>query len=263
MKFASSAGSAWRLARCVSIGLCVLGVCLVAPPGLAAEAGRERPEQRSEVDPWEGFNRPVARFNHVLDRWMVRPLAETYDRFMPEVLRLMVGNVLSNLTEPYVALNNVLQGKPRDAVSDLARFALNSTLGFLGVADLASDIGLPKHREDFGQTLGVWGVPPGPYLVLPFLGPSTLRDGAGTGVDIWSGLTRRVDEVPVRNSLSGFDFLEVRARLLPAQRVLDDALDPYLLMRDGYLQRRRTLIWDGSPPDIPSSPLLPSSEDEQ
>lgn len=218
--------------------------------GAPEPADPETPAQRAaRVDPLEPLNRRVARFNDAVDAAIVRPAAVFYDRYTPEVLRLIIGNVLSNLLDPYIAANNLLQGKPREAVSDLGRFALNSTFGFFGFGDPASDVGLEKHREDFGQTLGVWGVPPGPYLVLPVLGPSNARDTLGFGVDVWAALVNRIDSVPLRNTLGGLEFFETRARLLPADRLLQDALDRYLLMRDGYTQRRLNVIHDGNPPD--------------
>jgi phospholipid-binding lipoprotein MlaA len=204
---------------------------------------------RSSVDPLEPLNRGIAIFNDTIDAALVRPVARVYDRYTPEVVRLIVGNVLSNFLDPWIAVNNFLQGKPADGFSDVGRFLFNSTFGFFGFGDPASDIGLPKHREDFGQTLGVWGVPQGPFLMLPLLGPSTVRDTVGFSVDAYGALVSRIDNVPLRNSLAGVQFVETRARLLPADRLLEDALDRYLLIRDGYLQRRRNLVYDGDPPD--------------
>jgi len=201
------------------------------------------------IDPFEPLNRGIAGFNDTLDRWMFRPVAVFYDRYTPEVFQMIARNVLSNLLDPYIALNNFLQGKPGAGFNDLGRFAFNSTFGFFGFADPASDAGMPKHREDFGQTLGVWGVETGPYLVLPIFGPSNLRDGFGFGVDAYAALINRFDSVPFRNSVAGLQFVDVRAQLLPADRMLDDALDRYTLMRDTYLQRRRNLVFDGNPPD--------------
>jgi phospholipid-binding lipoprotein MlaA len=201
------------------------------------------------IDPFEPLNRGIARFNDTLDRWMFRPVAVFYDRYTPEVFQMIARNVLSNLLDPYIALNNFLQGKPGAGFNDLGRFAFNSTFGFFGFADPASDAGMPKHREDFGQTLGVWGVETGPYLVLPIFGPSNLRDGFGFGVDAYAALINRFDSVPFRNSVAGVQFVDVRAQLLLTDRLLDDALDRYTLMRDTYLQRRRNLVFDGNPPD--------------
>jgi len=195
------------------------------------------------------MNRAIFTVNSVLDEYLVRPLAIGYDRFTPELLRLMVGNFLGNLADPYFGVNNLLQGKPVDAFSDFGRFLVNTTVGFLGIADPATDFGLVKHREDFGQTLAVWGAPSGPFLVLPFFGPSTIRDGIGLGVDLYAGIINRFDNVGFRNTVSGLGVVETRARLLPTDRVLREAFDPYLLVRDTYLQRRRNLIYDGNPPD--------------
>jgi phospholipid-binding lipoprotein MlaA len=205
--------------------------------------------RRSRIDPLESLNRGVARFNDVLDDYFLRPVARVYDDYTPEAIRMITRNFLSNLLDPYIAVNNLLQGKPRAAFSDLGRFTFNTTFGFFGFGDPATDIGLEKHREDFGQTLGVWGVPTGPYLVLPLFGPSNLRDGFGFAVDAYGALINRFDNVPFRNSVAGLELIDVRARLLPTQRVLEEALDRYLLVRDSYLQRRRNLVYDGDPPD--------------
>jgi phospholipid-binding lipoprotein MlaA len=233
-----------------------LAACATAPgataPGATAPgsgvAGGEAPPERN-IDPLEPFNRGVWAFNEAIDGAVLKPLATVYDRYTPEVIRLIVGNVLSNLLDPYIAANNLLQGKPGAAASDVGRFLLNSTFGFFGFGDPASDIGLQKHREDFGQTLGVWGVPTGPYLVLPVFGPSNVRDGIGFGVDYVAAVANRFDNVGLRNTLTGVGLMESRARLLPADRMLADALDRYLLVRDGFLQRRRSLVYDGDPPD--------------
>lgn len=224
------------------------GAFSAASARLAAEQEGVR-RRKPPVDPFEPLNRAIWRFNDTLDGWVLRPVAVTYDRYTPDVVRMIVRNVLSNLLDPYIGLNNFLQGKPAAGFSDLGRFALNSTFGFFGFGDPASEVGLEKHREDFGQTLGRWGVPSGPYLVLPLFGPSDVRDGIGFGVDAWAALISRFDSVSFRNTLAATEFIESRARLLPAERVLDDALDRYLLVRDSYLQRRRNLIWDGEPPD--------------
>jgi len=233
-----------------------LSACATAPGATASGvvgsgvvASDDAAPRTRNIDPFESFNRGVWAFNEAIDGAMLKPLAQFYDRYTPEVFRLIAGNVLSNLLDPYIAVNNLLQGKPGAAASDVGRFLLNSTFGFFGFGDPASDIGLRKHREDFGQTLGVWGVPTGPYLVLPVFGPSNLRDGVGFGVDYVVGIENRFANVGLRNTLTGVGLLESRARLLPAERMLAEALDRYLLVRDGYLQRRRSLVYDGEPPD--------------
>jgi phospholipid-binding lipoprotein MlaA len=239
----------WRRAA-AALAVLLLSACAATGPAGGAGADPDDPlAVARRADPLEPMNRQVAAFNDALDDVLVRPIARTYDRYTPEVLRLIVNNVLSNLLDPYIAVNNLLQGKPAQAASDVGRFLFNSTFGFLGFGDPASDIGLVKNREDFGQTLGVWGVPPGPYLVLPLFGPSNVRDTVGFGVDVWAALVNRFENVPLRNTLGGLQFVEQRARLLPTQSLLEEALDRYALVRDSYLQRRRNLIFDGNPPE--------------
>lgn len=252
----------WALVMAVAPqGVCAAEVTLpvAATVARASEPDSERGEassgrMRVSGDPFEGFNRRVMQFNEAIDAAAVRPIALFYDRYTPGVVRLIVRNVLSNLLDPYIAVNNFLQGKPAAGFSDLGRFALNSTFGFFGFGDPASDVGLEKHREDFGQTLGVWGVPSGPFLMLPLFGPSGVRDGVGFAVDVWGALIGRFDNVAFRNTLAVTEFVDTRARLLPADRALADALDRYLLVRDSYLQRRRYLIHDGDPPEDPDAP---------
>jgi phospholipid-binding lipoprotein MlaA len=209
-------------------------------------------ENVNPQDPLEPFNRSVYRFNDVVDRYALKPLAEGYQKVVPEPLQLMVGSFFANLDDVYTAANNLLQAKPKEAAIDLSRFVVNSTLGFAGVADVASEIGLPKHNEDFGQTLGFWGVPSGPYLVIPFLGPSTVRDAPARGVDIWaSPMDILYDEsMRTRNVSWGLRLVSARASLLEAEKViLGAALDPYSLIRDGWLQRRLNAVHDGNPPE--------------
>jgi phospholipid-binding lipoprotein MlaA len=230
-----------RLRACAVAVLVVtaLGAC-ASTTGPDASRGASSP-----TDPLEPLNRGVYAFNDVVDGFFTRPLAVAYDKYMPDTLQFIARNFLSNLFDPYVGLNNLLQGKPKEAISDIGRFLVNSTIGFLGFGDPASDFGMQKHREDFGQTLGVWGLPTGPYLVLPIFGPSNVRDGVGFGVDAWAGLINRFDNVPFRNSMAGLTVVQARAQLLGTDRMLADALDPYLLVRDVYLQRRRNLVYDG------------------
>lgn len=200
-------------------------------------------------DPLERYNRAMFAFNETVDRALIRPVAVAYDTAVPDVVRLMIGNFFSNLGDVWTGTNNLLQGKPRDAVSDAARVLINSTLGFAGVADLATELGLSKSHEDFGQTLGVWGVPAGPYLVLPLLGPSSLRDAAALPVD-WTGdLVRHVGDDPTTNWLYATRLVDVRASLFQGERILEAAaLDRYSIIRDGYLQRRRSMVYDGRVP---------------
>ena len=230
-----------------------------APVVVPAADARQAPSAQSDVsrdsedtpdlrDPFESINRQIFAVNMALDEALVLPVARAYERHVPQPVQTGLRNMMSNLLDPYIAANSLLQGKPLDAVSDLARFAVNTTVGVLGIADPATELGLQKHREDFGQTLGVWGVPPGPYVMLPLFGPSTVRDTVGFVVDVFGALLARFKNTQVRYSLASLEFLQQRVRALPAQQFLDEAFDPYLLIRNGYLQRRSSLIYDGDPP---------------
>jgi phospholipid-binding lipoprotein MlaA len=200
-------------------------------------------------DPFEGFNRGVYRFNETFDEYLAQPVARTYVKVLHQEIRSRIGNFFSNLADPLIGLNNFLQGKFTDGVNDWARFAFNSTIGLLGIHDVASDMGYEKHNEDFGQTFGRWGAGPGPYLVLPILGPSTIRDGIGTGADIWLDPMGEIRPINLRNTLIVTRGINTRADLLEAGRLLEEAaLDKYTFLRDAYLQRRRSLIYDGRPP---------------
>lgn len=200
-------------------------------------------------DPWEGVNRGVYRFNETFDEWLARPVARTYVKALHQEIRTRIGNFFGNLADPLIGVNNLLQGKFEDGVNDWARFAFNSTFGLLGIHDVASEWGYEKHNEDFGQTFGRWGAGPGPYLILPLLGSSTLRDGLGTGVDIYLDPMAEIRPINLRNSLIVVRATNLRADLLEASRILEEAaLDKYVFQRDAYLQRRRSLIYDGRPP---------------
>ena len=188
-----------------------------------------------------------------VDRYVLkqiaRPLAGAYQDLLHVEIRSRVSNFFSNIQDIFIGVNNVLQGKPQEGIEDWARFVFNSTLGLAGIHDVASDMGLEKHNEDFGQTFGRWGVGSGPYLILPFLGSSTLRDAGGTVLDLYAAPLPHVRPIALRNSLYGLYFVNTRAELLEASRILDQAaLDRYLFQRDAYLQRRRSLIYDGSAP---------------
>jgi len=206
-------------------------------------------EERDPRDPWEGMNRGIYKFNETFDEYLAKPVARGYVKILHEEIRVRIANFFSNLADPVIGLNNFLQGKFEEGVNDLARFTFNSTFGLLGLHDFASDAGLEKHNEDFGQTLGRWGVGAGPYLVLPVLSSSTLRDTAGLGADWTLDLLSEVRPINLRNSLVAVRAVNTRAELLEASRLLEEAaLDKYVFQRDAYLQRRRSLIYDGSPP---------------
>jgi phospholipid-binding lipoprotein MlaA len=215
----------------------------------------------SASDPLEGFNRTVDGFNQVVDKAVVKPLAQGYDKITPPEIKTVIGNFFSNLDDVSVAVNNLLQGKPKAAGSDITRFALNSTLGIVGLADVATELGFQKNDEDFGQTLGVWGVGSGPYLVLPILGPSTLRDAPARFVDAPLDPLFHQDDVRVRNSLLVVNVVNTRARLLPATDLVERvALDQYAFVRDAYLKRRASLIRDGA--SDPNERVYEDYEDE-
>lgn len=236
----------WRLA--------VAALAAAALAGCAVQS----PDPR---DPWEPMNRATFEFNDGVDRVVLRPLAEGYRFALPEPVRDGVRNFFANLQDPWIALNQLLQGKVEEALSDAWRFIANSTFGIGGIFDIATDMRLPKHAEDFGQTLAVWGVDFGPYLVLPILGPSSVRDATGTAVASqaylpwqlpkWLDLDHRV---AWQNSLTVVDLIQTRANLLDATDLLEQAaLDRYAFLRNAYFQRRRNLIYDGNPPPLPPS----------
>lgn len=201
------------------------------------------------TDPLEPFNRAMFSFNDAVDSAVMKPVAQGYRAVLPGFIRTGITNFFSNLEDVWITVNDLLQGKIRQGGEDFARFLFNSTFGLLGVIDVASDIGLDKHNEDFGQTLGRWGLGSGAYLVLPFLGPSTVRDGFGLLLDLKADLVWTIDDVPTRNSLYATRLVSKRSDLLDATNILEQAaLDKYSFVRDAWLQRRRNLVYDGEPP---------------
>lgn len=200
-------------------------------------------------DPIEGFNRAMFSFNEGVDTVLIKPVAQGYDAVLPNPVRTGVTNFFGNIADFFIGVNNLLQGKPTQAASDIGRVLVNSTVGLLGVIDWASDMGMEKHEEDFGQTFGRWGVGDGAYVVLPIFGPRTVRDTAGLIVDSAVDPVGNVDHVPTRNTLLALRIIDTRADLLPADKVIEEAaLDKYSYVRDGYLQQRRSQIHDGNPP---------------
>lgn len=245
--------------RCFSVRVWVL-VLSLALLGGCATASNPR-------DPLEPVNRAIYSFNDGFDRVIAKPVAEGYRSAIPGLIRTGISNFFSNLGDVWIAANNLLQGKVNDAANDFGRVVINTSIGLLGLIDVASDAGLEKHNEDFGQTLGRWGLESGPYVVLPFLGPSTLRDALSYGlVDAQADFVAQADHVPTRNTLFFIRGLDTRANLLDASRVLEEAaLDKYNFTRDAYLQRRRSLIYDGNPPreKEAGSSRVPMAEVEQ
>lgn len=225
--------------------LAAAAVCLVATPVLAAD----------DIDPWEPFNRKVHAFNESLDDAVLRPVATAWRDVVPDPLRTVVGNVFGNVEDAWSALNQLLQAKPGPAVTMTVRFAVNTVVGLGGVLDVASEMGLERQSEDLGQTLGRWGVGPGPYLVLPVIGPKSLRDAAAWPIDRMVTLPGVVDDTAWRWSLTGVEVVHNRANLLGASALMEQiALDRYTFARDGYLARRRNLVYDGEPPEEDDNP---------
>lgn len=202
-------------------------------------------------DPLEPLNRSIHSFNEGVDKAIFKPVAEGYDAVLPGFAKTGVRNFFSNLNDVTVLANNILQFKLEESASDVLRLTINSTFGLFGLLDIASEMGLRKHDEDFGQTLGRWGVGTGPYLVLPFLGPNNFRDTVGYVVDTeYTDLVRKYDDVSTRNPVMALRVISRRADLLDAKQAVDSAaLDGYEFMRDFYLERRKGLVHDGKPPE--------------
>jgi len=214
-----------------------------------------------KADPFEGMNRATFAFNDTVDRAVLKPVAQGYQYITPQFVRTGVSNAFSNVGDVSVAVNNFLQGKPGAAASDVGRVLVNSTLGILGLFDVASPMGLDKHNEDFGQTLGRWGVGSGPYLVVPLMGPSTIRDVLGRPVDSYAGYYRYVEHIPTRNVLFGVELIAVRESLLNTSKTLEEAsLDRYQFLRDAYLQRRLSQVYDGQAPSAKKEQLADDLE---
>ncbi|MGA9393940.1 MAG: VacJ family lipoprotein [Azonexus sp.] len=220
--------------------------------GLLASGGAAV-AQDNPHDPMEGFNRAMFAVNEGLDKVAIKPVAQAYEFVTPLPVRAGVGDFFSNIADIRNTLNNSLQGKFADAASDLGRLLINSTVGIFGLFDVASELGLEKHDEDFGQTLAVWGWDDSSFLFWPVVGPRTVRDTGGLVVDIYSDPTWYTlnKSVAARNSLVALPFVDVRASLLPADKVVEEAaLDKYAYIRDAYLQRRQNQIFDGRPPRL-------------
>lgn len=221
----------------------VIGLLLCGAAGCATTAGSDA------RDPLEGFNRAMYSFNDGFDQAIGKPIATAYKEVLPDPVRTWVRNFFANLYDVWTGVNNLLQGKPADAVTDWARFAFNTTIGLFGINDVATEMGLEKHEEDLGQTLGRWGMDEGAYLVWPFFGPSSMRDSAGGLVDYWVDPIVRHRPKGVRGVIWGTRAISKRADLLDASRILEEAaLDKYVFTRDAYLQRRRSQVYDGNPP---------------
>ncbi|MGZ5215117.1 MAG: MlaA family lipoprotein [Caldimonas sp.] len=232
----------------------VLGACACALTGCTTiQAARGGPGQR--LDPWEKWNRKVFNFNEDVDRAVLKPVATTYTNVVPQPVRRGVGNFFSNFADAWSAINNMLQGKFEAGFEDATRVGANTLFGLFGVLDVASEMGLEHHYEDFGQTLGRYGVGAGAYVVLPILGPSTVRDAAAIPVDRIASPPAFFEGTRTQIGLTLLQIINTRAGLLGATRVIDDiSLDKYTFVRDAYLQRRRSLVFDGDVPETPPEP---------
>lgn len=206
------------------------------------------PDQRSKSDPWEPLNRSIHDFNTAFDSVTLKPVAKGYEAIVPGPARTGIRNFFNNLMTPQSALFHFLQGKPSGGFTELARFAFNSTVGIGGLFDVATAGGLEVRSEDIGQTAAVWGVPAGPYVVLPFLGPHTLRDAILRPFAV-SYLLYSYDNTSVRDKLQVLRIIDLRARLLTLEQMLEDSKDPYITLRESYLQNREYEVYDGAPPE--------------
>ena len=216
----------------------LLALLLLLPPGLAHAQQEPR-----NVDPLEAINRPMFTLNNNLDRFLVRPIAKGYDWIMPGFAKRGVGNAFANMYDFNSAINGVLQGRFKGAAQGGGRFLVNSTLGVAGLFDVATSMGIRPYRTDFGHTLAIWGVPPGPYVMVPFFGPRTFRSGTGTIFDTYTSIPTYIENVRVRNTLWGVELIDGRARLLSADELISG--DPYIFVRDAYIQSRETFVNDG------------------
>ncbi|MEG1041593.1 MAG: VacJ family lipoprotein [Pseudomonas sp.] len=218
---------------------CVCASLLLAPLAVAQAA--------TEDDPWESVNRPIFTFNDTVDTYALKPLAKGYQAVTPQFLEDGIHNMFLNLGDVTNLANNILQLKPHAAGVDTARLIINTTFGLGGFFDVGTKMGLQRNDEDFGQTLGYWGVSSGPYVMLPLLGPSTVRDAFGKYPDTYTEPYRYIDHVPTRNSALAVDVVDTRASLLSAEKLISG--DKYVFIRNAYLQNREFKVKDGEVKD--------------
>lgn len=224
----------------------LVGMVLVV--GLAGVAVAD--ESENPRDPWEGYNRVIFGFNEAIDEVLIKPIAIGYEYIVPEPIRILVTNVFSNIGDVVIGINDILQGRGEQAVNDFGRVIINTTLGFGGLFDVAGNAGWYKSTNDFGVTFGRWGAPTGPYFVLPFLGPSNIRDTVGWAADIAASPLSIVVKDPTAFYTSwGVNFINTRANLFPAEKIIEQAAtDKYSYLRDAFMQNRLNLINEGAPP---------------
>jgi phospholipid-binding lipoprotein MlaA len=238
----------------------LLAVVMAALAGCATiREGRAGPGQR--LDPWENWNRKVFNFNEGLDDAVLEPVATFYSNIVPQPVRRSVTNFFNNFSDAWSAVNNMLQGKFALGFEDATRVGTNTLFGLFGILDVASEMGLEHHYEDFGQTLGRYGVGPGAYVVLPILGPSTVRDTVATPLDRLASPPAIFEGTGTQIGFTLLQIINTRAELLGATRVIDAiSLDKYTFIRDAYLQRRRSLVFDGDVPETPAAPEEAASD---
>ncbi len=222
--------------------LLALGGVLLASLSVAAE---------NPHDPYENFNRSMYAVNKTLDTYVTRPVAQAYDAAVPLPAKAGAGNFFGNVGEVWIGANSLLQGKPGDAGDSLARLLVNSTVGIFGLFDVASELGIERHNEDLGQTFAVWGAKESSYVFLPIIGPRTVRDTAGWAVEFFTDPLMGIKNYHTRYGAVALRFVDLRAGLLPADKIVEEAaIDEYAYVRDAYLQRRQNLIYDGRPPRL-------------
>lgn len=227
--------------------LCIVAV-LMGLGGCAGNPPAQNAAQSSAEDPWEPLNRGIFEMNRSLDKYTLKPVARGYQQFLPGALRTGIDNFFVNLRSPWHSINNLLQGDGKQSLHEAGRFLFNSTFGIGGLIDVASDMGFEKHKEDFGQTLAVWGVPKGPYVMIPFFGPATLRDGLALPIDFLADPLTWYDNSSIRTKLWVLRIINLRERYLDAEELLEEAYDPYIRLREAFLQNRRYEVYDGDPP---------------
>ena len=223
-------------------------ICIVLALGACASNDSQSDDETNN-DPWEPINRPLHAVNDTLDTIIVRPVAKGYEFIVPAIMRQGVGNFSQNLRTPLNVITNLLQGKGSAAINEVGRFVTNSTIGVLGIFDVATATGLPARNEDFGQTLAVWGVPAGPYVVVPFLGPRTLRSVFVIPLNFLADPLFHYRNSSVRDKIYALRLLDVRQRLFKAEDLIKDSPDQYIAIRGAYLQHREFEIYDGNPPE--------------
>lgn len=225
------------------------GVLLLIACALLSACAAHNEQPTDPTDPWEPMNRALYGLNDTVDRVSLKPIAKGYKAIVPSFARNGVSNFYDNLLTPLIMINNFLQGKPGDGFIDFGRLLINSTIGVGGLFDVATPIGLEEHDEDFGQTFAVWGIPDGPYVLIPVLGPYTLRDAIALPLDFLADPLWHYRNSSVRDKLWIMQAIDIRTSFLSVEETLNKSYDPYVTLRQAYLQNREYVIYDGNPPE--------------